>query len=460
MQQQDRRSMGGSTPPPPPIPAAAAAAAAAAAPPQPPIDGNSGYGVGGIDDDNGVAKEDGAAAFAAAAADGGTKTASKRRGGNIAALPAALAAATASSYKRMPQEEEEEEEEREKDSQKVDRMRSACQLQLVPLPKGPAFVVQKFLAGRSNQQHDGLREDIPYWRQWKGNDHFFCNGRVMLGCHTQKLVLTTFLITITWLLMFLFILPNYEHWALFGAAPVLAVASILALGNVALRDPGVLPRRPQSTAIEGLPLATKVALNYCSTCHILRPPRAKHCRRCNNCIMVHDHHCPWTGSCIGGRNYRPFLVFIVVIFLAAAFSLCLSAIYMAGVLFHAGPQAAANSKGLPGSKYVVPVVTLWTFLVSLCVGLLLLFHLYLQRIGKTTNEYIRREKSDDFQVVGMGECFKDLFCGRKPPRALPPSMRQRPTAQDVAEDQEYPTKLLLCFQRLMEDGEGGRGPPL
>ena len=51
-------------------------------------------------------------------------------------------------------------------------------------------------------------------------------------------------------------------------------------------------------------------LSYCETCKIMRPPRSYHCGECGYCIEVHDHHCPWMGTCIGKRNIKYFVCFL------------------------------------------------------------------------------------------------------------------------------------------------------
>lgn len=51
-------------------------------------------------------------------------------------------------------------------------------------------------------------------------------------------------------------------------------------------------------------------MSYCNTCQHLRPPRSFHCSQCGVCVEVHDHHCPWVGTCIGYRNVKYFIAFL------------------------------------------------------------------------------------------------------------------------------------------------------
>ena len=50
----------------------------------------------------------------------------------------------------------------------------------------------------------------------------------------------------------------------------------------------------------------------CSQCNIITPKSfgLHHCDICNVCVMGYDHHCPWTGKCIGKYNIVFFYCFL------------------------------------------------------------------------------------------------------------------------------------------------------
>ena len=52
---------------------------------------------------------------------------------------------------------------------------------------------------------------------------------------------------------------------------------------------------------------------FCNICRLWasKEKKTKHCPDCNICVEGNDHHCPWTGKCIGSNNFIPFVIFIV-----------------------------------------------------------------------------------------------------------------------------------------------------
>ena len=49
--------------------------------------------------------------------------------------------------------------------------------------------------------------------------------------------------------------------------------------------------------------------NFCKKCKIVRDHKTIHCVDCDICIEGYDHHCPWTGKCIGEKNLNGFYMF-------------------------------------------------------------------------------------------------------------------------------------------------------
>jgi len=79
-----------------------------------------------------------------------------------------------------------------------------------------------------------------------------------------------------------------------------AAACFLAMSYVVLSDPG---------AVRAYSRARTNKWRYCDHCESYRPPDAVHCSSCDVCISGYDHHCPWTGKCVGSANHRSFRAF-------------------------------------------------------------------------------------------------------------------------------------------------------
>ena len=133
-----------------------------------------------------------------------------------------------------------------------------------------------------------------------------------------------------------------------------------------------------------------------------RPPRSKHCVICNKCVARFDHHCPWLNSCVGERNYRWFLAFL----LYHSF-LCFYAVYLHGRIIqhlaidvHRLPEAYyydAEGNTVPVSYWqafqylfvthnIVMAIGIFTAVIGVALFAFWAYHMYLISKGTTTNE--------------------------------------------------------------------------
>lgn len=64
--------------------------------------------------------------------------------------------------------------------------------------------------------------------------------------------------------------------------------------------------------------------NYCSKCKTNRPRRSHHCHICGVCILKMDHHCPWIANCVGEKNEREFIYFLLGCSISSIFSFFLT----------------------------------------------------------------------------------------------------------------------------------------
>lgn len=168
---------------------------------------------------------------------------------------------------------------------------------------------------------------------------------------------------------------------------ILGSATVILLVVSATADPGIILRNTE----EDFPVhhdspapIRGESFVYCRTCHLYRPPRAKHCRFCDNCVEEFDHHCVFIGNCVGGRNYASFIAFV-----SAANALLLTTMFFSSYLLFFGDVGFLDTLQ---QHWPVVLLLLYCALVFLSTFYLWVYHVcYLWCAGGlTTNEHLRR----------------------------------------------------------------------
>jgi len=178
-----------------------------------------------------------------------------------------------------------------------------------------------------------------------------------------------------------------------------AVAAILGFVIAACSNPGVVPRKPTKLDAWSTPPPKHVTVNgvlvrqrWCSTCHIHRPLRSKHCSFCDRCVFRFDHHCTWLGNCVGLGNYRAFLTLVLAASLFFGHSMLITIL----VLRH---DVSAADAWLGGWRRVLRRVFIvnvgksayaaYSLVMFLAFFVLLLYHAIIIGCNLTTNEHVR-----------------------------------------------------------------------
>ena len=193
------------------------------------------------------------------------------------------------------------------------------------------------------------------------------------------------------------------------AWPLWCLSCLVAAGTA---DPGIVRREPYRPPQDGrararyreerLPNGKSVTVKWNDTCNLYQPPRAHHCSVNDDCIDKFDHHCPWVGTTIGRRNYRPFLGFVFGTAILCVFVIATCALQIKIKYDELPADAQSRNLKAMGKAPAAMIVLFVSFLGFCFVGVLSCFHAYLVATNQTTYENFRDGYSWDENPYNKG----------------------------------------------------------
>ena len=142
-------------------------------------------------------------------------------------------------------------------------------------------------------------------------------------------------------------------------------------------------------ALHGMSMVTAKSdgkARYCKKCRVIKPDRTHHCSSCGKCVLKMDHHCPWLATCVGLRNYKPFLLFLIYTSLFCWLCFGVSAVWV-------WSEIVDDSQMQEGWRVVN---TILLAVLGGIIGLVLSgftgWHIYLAVSGQTTIESLEKTR--------------------------------------------------------------------
>ena len=156
------------------------------------------------------------------------------------------------------------------------------------------------------------------------------NPKIIIGPHWYLFIYVTFSFTLAFFIeIILFFKYTSKFMKILGN--ILYFIFLFSYSYTALINPG-FPKY-DIDSVTGEP---RKKFYYCSSCKIWvsREKKTLHCSDCNICIEGLDHHCPWTGKCIGNKNLISYYIFVPSSFILIIYYICLISLLNKDSLFN------------------------------------------------------------------------------------------------------------------------------
>jgi DHHC palmitoyltransferase len=131
--------------------------------------------------------------------------------------------------------------------------------------------------------------------------------------------------------------------------------------------------------------------NFCFYCKVIKSTRTFHCMICNRCVEKFDHHCVYINNCLGYRNHKYFLLFLVSIsiYIIASVSTCFASFFTHG-----------GDRGTLLFDYLDWIFRVYTILINLLQSIPLIYQLKEQFKKLLKEEKVERKVSHASNMVG------------------------------------------------------------
>ncbi|KAI0805062.1 palmitoyltransferase ERF2 [Xylaria sp. FL0064] len=278
---------------------------------------------------------------------------------------------------------------------------------------------------------------------FEGNTVFCLGGRFQNTRHRPINIGTGFLIVLPAGLFFGGC-ASYLWHNLSPAIPIvfayIFIVSFSSFVRASVSDPGILPRNlhqfpPPDENEDPLRLAPptndwtliksaesniaamEVPTKFCKSCNIWRPPRAHHCRLCDNCVETQDHHCVWVNNCVGRRNYRYFFTFVTW---TTIMGLYLIGTSIAQLVIYSRREGVSFGQAA-GHFRIALTLIIYAVIGSIYPAALTGYHLFLMGRGETTREFLNSHKllkQDRYRAFTQGSLWRNwvvVLCRPRPP---------------------------------------------